>query len=57
MRVIMRMYWGEPQGEKIKEPAAYVWAMILAVIGIVVLGVYPTPIYDWAISAAEALLP
>jgi NADH-quinone oxidoreductase subunit N len=56
VRVIMRMYWGEPLGEKVREPPAYVVALTLALIGIMLLGIYPTPIYNLAISSAEALL-
>jgi NADH-quinone oxidoreductase subunit N len=56
VRVIMRMYWGEPLGEKVREPPAYVVALTLTLIGIMLLGIYPTPIYNLAISSAEALL-
>ncbi|MFH1773944.1 MAG: NADH-quinone oxidoreductase subunit N [Methanobacteriota archaeon] len=54
-RVIMRMYWGKPKIEKIQEPSAYVAAMLAAVIIIVILGLYPNPISEWAYSAAEAV--
>lgn len=57
VKVIMRMYWGEPKGEKIKEPSEYILALILAVIGIAILGLYPEPVYNWALTAAEVLLP
>jgi NADH-quinone oxidoreductase subunit N len=54
-RVIMRMYWGKPKIEKIQEPSAYVAAMLAAVVIIVILGLYPNPISEWAYSAAEAV--
>ena len=57
VKVIMRMYWGEPKGERIKEPSEYILALILAVIGIAILGIYPEPVYNWAIRAAGVLLP
>lgn len=57
VKVIMRMYWGAPKGEKIKEPSEYILALILAVIGIAILGIYPEPVYNWALGAAEVLLP
>jgi NADH-quinone oxidoreductase subunit N len=56
IRVIMRMYWGEPVGEKVYEPKPYIIALVLAVIAIVILGVYPQPIYQYASSATDALL-
>lgn len=55
-KVFMTMYWGEPTGGRIKESLPYVTAMVIAVILIMVLGIYPEPIYNWAISSAGALL-
>jgi len=55
-RVVMRMYWMEPQGGKVHEPWFYVLAVLLAVAGIVVLGLYPEPVYRMALEAAGALL-
>ncbi|MBI5252940.1 MAG: NADH-quinone oxidoreductase subunit N [Euryarchaeota archaeon] len=55
-RVIMRMYWGKPKTEKVKESPAYVTAMIIAVVITVILGLYPNPISEWAYGAAEAVL-
>jgi NADH-quinone oxidoreductase subunit N len=55
-KVFMTMYWGEPTGGRIKESMPYVTAMAIAVILIMVLGIYPEPIYNWAISSAGALL-
>lgn len=56
-RVIMRMYWESPKGGRTSEPSGYVLAMAIAVILIAILGIYPEPIYKWAISAAGALQP
>ncbi len=55
-RIIMRMYWGKPKIEKVKEPPAYVTAMIIAVVITVILGLYPNPMSEWAYGAAEAVL-
>jgi len=55
-RVIMRMYWGEPTGEKIKEPAPYALALVIATIGTLALGIYPSPVYNWAYAAAQSLI-
>lgn len=57
VKVIMRMYWGNPKGEKVKEPSGYILALILAVVGIAILGIYPEPVYNWALRAAGVLLP
>jgi NADH-quinone oxidoreductase subunit N len=54
-KVIMRIYWSEPRGEKIAEPRGYVLAVLLAVAAILILGIYPEPLYKLAMSAAEAL--
>lgn len=55
-KVIMRIYWSEPKGEKIVEPRGYVLAVLLAVAAILILGVYPEPVYRLAMGAAEALM-
>jgi len=55
-RVIMRMYWGKPTGEKVKEPAPYTLALIIATLGTLALGVYPSPVSDWAYAAAQSLI-
>jgi NADH-quinone oxidoreductase subunit N len=55
-RVIMRMYWSEPKGEKITEPTGYVLAILLAAVAILILGIYPEPSYRLALNAAEALI-
>lgn len=54
--VVMRMYWSEPEGDKIKEPTGYLLALILAVAAILVLGLYPEPSYKLALNAAEAII-
>lgn len=55
-KVVMRMYWSEPKGEKIVEPTGYVLAVLLAVAAILILGIYPEPMYKLAMSAAAALM-
>ncbi|RLG54978.1 MAG: NADH-quinone oxidoreductase subunit N, partial [Candidatus Hydrothermarchaeota archaeon] len=55
-RVIMRMYWGKPTGDKVKEPAPYALALIIATLGTLALGVYPSPVSDWAYAAAQSLI-
>jgi proton-translocating NADH-quinone oxidoreductase chain N len=54
-RVIRYMYVLPPNGEKIKEPAPYVIALILAMIGTIGIGLYPEPFIQMAINAAAVL--
>ncbi|NJD52379.1 MAG: NADH-quinone oxidoreductase subunit N [Candidatus Methanoperedens sp.] len=54
-RVIKYMYVLPPNGERIKEPAPYVIAILLAVIGTIGIGLYPEPFIQMAINAAKAL--
>jgi|Deesub1362A_J573_1020465.scaffolds.fasta_scaffold00057_35 NADH-quinone oxidoreductase subunit N len=56
IRVVMKMYWGEPIVGKVEEPKHYVVALALAALGVIILGVYPSKIYDLALSAANNLL-
>lgn len=54
-RVIRYMYVLPPAGEKINEPAPYVVALLLAVIGTIGIGVYPEPFIQMAMNAASVL--
>ncbi|HEY9246674.1 MAG TPA: NADH-quinone oxidoreductase subunit N [Candidatus Methanoperedens sp.] len=55
-RVIKYMYVLPPAGEKIKEPAPYVIAIILAVIGTIGVGLYPEPFIEMAMNAAKIVV-
>ncbi|MDD5472764.1 MAG: NADH-quinone oxidoreductase subunit N [Candidatus Methanoperedens sp.] len=55
-RVIRYMYVLPPVGEKIKEPAPYVIAILLAVIGTIGVGIYPEPFIRMAMNAASVVL-
>jgi len=55
-RVVKVMYWREPQMELGSVPVGFMVAVVLATLGTVVLGVYPTPLIELAMHAAEALL-
>lgn len=55
-RVVRYMYVLPPVGERIKEPTAYVVAIVLAVIGTIGIGVYPDPFIEMAINAAKVVL-
>jgi NADH-quinone oxidoreductase subunit N len=54
-RVIKYMYVLPPNGEKIKEPAAYVVAILIAVVGTLGIGLYPEPFINMAMNAAHVL--
>ena len=54
-RVIKYMYVLPPGGERIKEPAPYVVAIVLAVIGTIGIGIYPEPFIEIAMNAAKVL--
>ncbi len=54
-RVIKYMYVMPPSGDKIKEPALYVIAILLAVIGTIGIGIYPEPFINVAMDAAKVL--
>jgi len=55
-RVIKYMYVLPPKGEKIKEPTAYVVAILIAVIGTLGIGLYPEPFINMAMNAAQVVL-
>ncbi|MCX9013260.1 MAG: NADH-quinone oxidoreductase subunit N [Candidatus Methanoperedens sp.] len=54
-RVIRYMYVLPANGVKIHEPAPYVLALVLAVIGTILIGVYPEPFIRMALDAASVL--
>ena len=54
-RVIRYMYVLPPAGARIKEPTAYVVAILLAVIGTIGIGLYPDPFINAALNAAKVL--
>lgn len=54
-RVIRYMYVLPANGVKIHEPAPYVIAIVLAVIGTILIGVYPEPFVRMALDAASVL--
>ncbi len=54
-RVVKYMYVHPPGGNKIKEPAPYVAAIVLALIGTIGIGLYPEPFIEMAMNAARVL--
>ncbi len=55
-RVVKYMYVLPPSSdEKLKIPGAYAIAILLALIGVLAIGIVPAPFVDWAASAANVL--
>lgn len=54
-RVIKYMYVLPAGGGRIREPAPYVVAIVLAVIGTIGIGIYPEPFIEMAMNAARVL--
>jgi NADH-quinone oxidoreductase subunit N len=54
MRVIMNMYTGEPASEESIQPGYYLGlAMTVAVVGLLVIGVFPNPLLEASEAAAS----
>ncbi|MEA3294960.1 MAG: NADH-quinone oxidoreductase subunit N [Euryarchaeota archaeon] len=55
-RVVKYMYVLPPASdEKMSVPTPYVLAIVLAMIGVLAIGIVPEPFVEWAASAAEVL--
>ncbi len=54
-RVIKYMYVLPPKGGKINEPAPYVVAILIAIIGTIGVGLFPQPFIQMAMNAASVL--
>ncbi|WP_292469207.1 F(420)H(2) dehydrogenase subunit N [Methanolobus sp.] len=56
-KIVKYMYFLPTDGEKISEPFPYTVAMIIAVIGVLVIGFWSEPFVYWAMEAAKVLIP
>ncbi len=53
LRVVLNMYTGEPASEERFQPSAYLGvAMVVAVVGLLIIGIYPNPLIQASESAA-----
>ncbi len=52
---IVYLYRSESEAQPLPVPAPYKWALGLTVFGILVLGVFSGPWFDWALRAAGSL--
>lgn len=56
-RLIKNMYFmPAEETSKVKEPLTFLIPMVIAVIMLLVIGIYPMPFFDYAMSAAGALM-
>lgn len=55
-RLVKYMYFLPPEGEKIGTPFPYALALLLAVAGVLVIGIWPEPFVQWALDAASVLV-
>ncbi len=56
LRVVLNMYTAEPASEETFQPSPYLGlAMAIAVIGLIVIGVYPDPLIQASESAVQVL--
>jgi len=55
-RLVKYMYFMPPEGEKVGTPFPYALALLLAVAGVLVIGIWPEPFVQWALEAASVLV-
>ena len=55
--IIKTMYvdHGQDEDQPLPVPRAHAWAMGIAAVVVIILGVIPAPVFDWAIQGAEAV--
>ncbi len=54
-RVVKYMYFLPSEGERVSEPFPYVAALLFAVAGVLVIGIWPEPFVSMAMEAAKVL--
>ena len=55
-RLVRYMYFLPPEGKKIGLPFPYAAALLLAAVGVLVMGLWPEPFLQWAMDAAHVLI-
>ncbi len=55
-RIVKYMYFLPASGGKVSEPLPYAIAIILALAGVLVIGIWPEPFVYWAMEAAKVLM-
>ncbi len=56
-KIVKYMYFLPTENEKVSEPFPYTIAMVIAVVGVLVLGFWSEPFIYWALEAAKVLIP
>ncbi len=56
-RVVKYMYFMPSEEERFSEPVPYLAALIIALVGVLAIGLWPEPFINMAMQAAEVLLP
>ncbi len=54
-RVVKYMYFLPSEGERVSEPFPYIAALLFAVAGVLVIGIWPEPFVNMAMEAAKVL--
>ncbi|MDD4330799.1 MAG: F(420)H(2) dehydrogenase subunit N [Methanosarcinaceae archaeon] len=55
-RLVKYMYVLPPEGGKVREPLPYAIALVLAVAGVLAIGLWHEPFVQWALEAAKVLV-
>lgn len=55
-RIVKYMYFLPASGSKVSEPLPYAIAIILALAGVLIIGIWPEPFVYWAMEAAKVLM-
>ena len=55
-RIVKYMYFLPASGGKVSEPLPYAIAIILALAGVLIIGIWPEPFVYWAMEAAKVLM-
>lgn len=55
-KVIMKMYWGHADDAVFIKEKSYLVAILISVILLILLGILPSPVTEWAIEASKMLL-
>jgi len=58
LQVVKVMFIGEPEpgAEPIKTSLSFQVALLISFAGIVGLGIYPAPLYDWSVTVAQSFM-
>jgi F420H2 dehydrogenase subunit N len=55
-RLVRYMYFLPPEGQKVRTPAPYAAALLLAAAGVLAMGLWPEPFLERAMEAARLLV-